>query len=149
MVSTTTTISHFEDAALRQSPEYGVFLWWPEDGEDWVHPFDIGIARRLIPSNRVFRRVDFDSEYSLLSYGEIELRVRPAMWQAIDHHGFDLGDTVEIVSRAQQAKPPLATVREMRWDDRGKHVEYLLSQPGRKLTRPFRADELRAASKLS
>ena len=41
---------------LKMDPQFGYFPWWPEDGDGWVHPEDVAIARSLIPSERVFCR---------------------------------------------------------------------------------------------
>ena len=41
---------------LKTDPKYGYFPWWPQDGNDWLHPDDVAIARSMIPSNRMFRR---------------------------------------------------------------------------------------------
>ena len=38
---------------LKTDPKYGHYPWWPEDGDQWVHPEDIELARSMIPSPRV------------------------------------------------------------------------------------------------
>ena len=47
---------------LKIPPKYGVYLWWPV-AEDWVHRDDLDTANELIPSDRVFRREEYDDQY--------------------------------------------------------------------------------------
>ena len=32
---------------LKTDPKYGVYPWWPEDGNDWLHPDDVATARTV------------------------------------------------------------------------------------------------------
>ena len=57
-------------------PDCGVYLAWPDDGTQWIHPDDIELATQWIPSNRVLRRHSYDGEYYRLQYGEQKIRVK-------------------------------------------------------------------------
>ena len=82
-------------------PKHG-FCLWPEDGEDWIHPNDLEVARSLIPSKRVFRKEDcFDPilknlGYVEYSYGDRSFRGLPTLWYEVSSNGYELGDSVEL-----------------------------------------------------
>jgi hypothetical protein len=109
---------------LKTDPKYGCFLRWPQDGNDWLHPDDVALARTMIPSERVFRRDGMDGEFSCLHYGDVTLRVRPALWQEVQHEGFDIGDWVEVLSHRMRNEPRTGVIREMLWDQRGRTLHY-------------------------
>ncbi len=104
---------------LKTDPKYGCFPWWPEDGNDWVHPDDVALARSIIPSGRIFRRDSSDGEYLVMRYGEITLRVRRTLWQEVEPEGFELGDWVEVLSLGLRNEPRTGVIREMFWDPAG------------------------------
>jgi hypothetical protein len=109
---------------LKTDPKYGCFLRWPQDGNDWLHPDDVALARTMIPSQRIFRRDDSDGEYHRLHYGPITLRARPALWQEVSHEGFDIGDSVEVLSHGMRNEPRTGVIREMLWDERERAIRY-------------------------
>ena len=92
---------------LKRPATYGVFLRWPLDGTDWIHPEDVDRVRDVVPSARVLRRELRVDEYVVLSYGKLRIRVRPTLWQIVRTDGFDLGDMVEIRSRMGKNWPCL------------------------------------------
>jgi hypothetical protein len=113
---------------LKTDPKYGYFPRWPQDGNDWLHPGDVALARTLIPSQRVFCRDGTDGEYHLIHYGQITLRVRPALWQEVSHEGFEIGDWVEVLSRGMRNEPRTGVIREMLWDERERAVCYQITE---------------------
>ena len=133
---------------LKRAVQYGVFPWWPQDGNDWIHPDDIRLARRLIPSSRVFRREPHDEEYFLLRYGRDVIRAKPALWKVVRTDGFEIGDRVEILSRLGQNLPAVAVIREMRWNADARQIEYFLRRAGRNLSRAHVAADLRRVDEL-
>ena len=124
---------------LKRPPNYGVYRWWPEEGEDWIHPFDIGIVRQLIPGTRVFRREDLDEKYVLASYGDIQFRVKSTIWYEVAFEGFDVGDFVEIKSRMGKADPFIGQIKEMVWSQRYARIQYHL----------YRSDKIQVKAYLS
>ena len=72
---------------LKTDPKFGYFPRWPQDGNDWVHPEDVDVARSMIPSGRVFRREGAAGRYGRLHYGEARLRVLTALWQEVQPEG--------------------------------------------------------------
>ena len=134
---------NFKMEPLKRPPRYGVFLTWPIDGNDWIHPEDVERANQMIPSNRVFRREDLDSEFSILTYGNQTIRVRPSMWLEIEHDGYEMGDTVEIKSDFGRQKPMIARIAEVYWNKREQRIEYVLKQEGRIIESRLTANDFR------
>jgi hypothetical protein len=128
---------------LKNDPKYGYFPWWPEDGDDWVHPEDVAIARSMIPSGRIFRRDGERGEFVVMHYGEVRLRVRRALWQEVQPEGFELGDWVEVLSRGMQNEPRTGVIREMLWDDGARAIRYYIAENERPILEPYAADDLR------
>jgi alpha-L-fucosidase len=132
-----------EVSMLKTDPKYGYFPRWPQDGDQWLHPEDIELARRLIPSMRIFQRDGTAGDLVLLHYGDLTLRARPALWQVVSWEGFDLGDWVEVLTRVMQNPPHTGTIREMLWDQRHRQMRYQLQINGQPSDRFFSADDLR------
>ena len=109
---------------LKTDPKYGYFSRWPEDGDAWLHPDDVAIARTLIPSNRVFCRDGMDGEFHILRYGDITLRVRPALWQEVHDEGLAIGDWVEVIPHGMTNEPRTGVIRAVLWDERNRAMSY-------------------------
>ena len=131
------------DIALKNEPRHGYYPWWPEDGNDWLYPDDIELARQLIPSMRVFRREGEQAPYVVLHYGELRLRVLRTLWQEVSSDGFELGDWVEVLTRGGQNAPRTATIREMVWDERARALSYQLLDNGQPIAKFYTAEDLR------
>ena len=141
--------NEFINVPLRRPPCYGVYQRWPVDGEDWIHPFDVGIVKQLIPGDRVFRRTDLNSEYLLVTYGNISFRVRSAIWHEVDYEGFDIGDYVEVKSQMCQQEPFVGRIRDLKGNHRFKRIEYYLFRADQSQVRAFRAKDLCLANSLT
>jgi hypothetical protein len=128
---------------MKDPHEYGIYKWWPEEGEEAFHPDDVQEAHRLVPSDRVWLREGIEDEYVVLRYGEQRLRVKPTLYEPIDGEGFDVGDWVEVKSRVGQNKPRTGVIREMRWHQHDKAIQYYIQQAGNKIPRPYKAEDLR------
>lgn len=76
-------------------PDYGYIPRWPEDGEQFIHPEDVPIARQCIPGHRIIRRDRFDGKVYHCSYGGLKFRLRPCIWVRVKSEGIDVGDLVE------------------------------------------------------
>lgn len=114
---------------LKTDPKYGYYPWWPENGNDWVYPEDVELARRLIPSPRVWRRDGAAGELIVLTYGELTLRVRRSLWRELRWEGFDLGDMVEVRTRGMQNEHRTGAICEMLWDEHAGRIFYQLHSP--------------------
>ena len=136
-------------APLSRPPRHGVYLWWPEKGLGWIHPEDIDRAEVLIPSSRVFCRRDIDTTYSMLSYGDTSIRVKPTMWYEVESDGYELGDPIEVKSRMGKLKPFVATIVDILWNRQDRKIDYYLLTAGRRIKKAYRCDEFQPAMKLS
>lgn len=128
---------------LKTDPKYGFYPWWPEDGDDWVHPEDVAAARHTIPSPRVFRRDDGHGPFVTLRYGQLQLRVKPTMWQEVPWEGYDVGNWVEILSRGQKNTPRTGVIREMEWEPRSRSMRYYIDEAGSPVPNAYTAEDLR------
>lgn len=128
---------------LKTDPKYGFYPWWPEDGDDWVHPEDVQLARSTIPSPRVFRRDGQRGDYLILQHGELRLRVKPTLWQEVPWEGFDVGDWVEVLSRGLLNTPRTGVIREMHWEPRAHAMRYYLDEAGQPIPKAYAAEDLR------
>jgi hypothetical protein len=127
--------------ALKNDPKYGYFPHWPQDGNDWLHPADVATARAMIPGPRVFRRDGVVGEYSMLHYGNVTLRVRPALWQEVQSEGIEIGDWVEVIARGMLNEPRTGTIREILWDENARALRYQIEEAGQAVEKMYaRAD---------
>lgn len=129
--------------ALKAEPKYGYFPWWPEDGDDWLHPEDVAQARDMIPGARVFRREGDSGPFGVLHYGEVRLRARPTLWQEVAWEGFDMGDWVEVLSRGMQNTPRTAVICEMEWDPRERALRYQVREIDQRILNWYAVGDLR------
>jgi hypothetical protein len=127
---------------LKTDPKYGYFPRWPQDGNGWIHPDDVAAARAMIPSGRVFRRDGTAGEYALLHYGDVTLRVRPALWQEVEPEGLAIGDWVEVLSRGMLNAPRTGMVRELLWDEDVRALRYQIEEGGQLIDRLYTREDL-------
>jgi hypothetical protein len=128
---------------LKIDPKYGYFPWWPEDGDAWIHPEDVAVARAMIPSGRVFRRDGMIASYALFRYGDSVIRVRPRLWQEVSSEGYEIGDWVEVLARGMLNAARIGRIREMVWDERTQAMQYQISENGLPIERLYSRDDLR------
>ncbi|MEZ6087595.1 MAG: hypothetical protein R3C05_06140 [Pirellulaceae bacterium] len=127
-----------------QLPDHGVFLHWPEPGEQWIHPDDIALATRLIPSTRVLRRFRFDGTYYHLAYGTQRIRIRPVMWLQLEDEGFDMQQWVEVRSIGLSREPYVGQIIDVRYDRRARKVRYSVRRAEMSQPRKYEAHELKS-----
>lgn len=113
---------------IKTDPRYGYYPWWPEDGDDWVHPEDVALAREMFPSQRIWRRIgEVEDEYVTLQYGEVRLRVKRTLWREAPYEGYELGDLVEVLPLGMANDPQTGIIRERRWNEFEGAIEYCLT----------------------
>ncbi len=127
---------------IKLEPVYGVYPWWPQDGHDWIHPDDVALVDRLIPSSRIFRRERVVEGYYLLTYGAQSIRILPSMWLQVRHEGLDVGDPVEVLSRLGKNRPFVARITEMRWHRHSRTIHYIVRRAGKLIPRRYTAHDL-------
>ena len=128
---------------MQQNPRYGYFPRWPQEGDDWLHPEDTHMARKVLPSYCIWRRESTTSEYDRMTYGTLSLRVLPAMWVEVKSEGIDVNDWVEVKSRLQQNTYRIARVREVRWDLHASAIRYQVESQGMLIPSAFGRADLR------
>lgn len=127
---------------MRDKPTYAVYQRWPQIGIQWIHHEDVNTVRKLIPSRQLFRREPDDGAYTVFSYGERQFRVLPSMHLAVDGEGLDVGDQIEVKSQVGRNRPFVGRIREMRWNDRYRRIEYYFTRSQRRVPRWYSLDEL-------
>lgn len=128
---------------LKPTAKYGFYPRWPEDGDAWVHPEDAALARTLLPGPQVFRREGEFAPFATLHYGEVRLRVKPAMWQEVEWEGLDMGDWVEVLSRGMQNTPRTGVICEMEFDARNGSLRYQIREVDQQIPNWYAASDLR------
>lgn len=130
---------------LKTDPKYGYYPWWPENGNEWVHPEDVELARSTIPSPRVWRRDGQHGDFVRLTYGNLALRVRRTLWRELRWEGFDLGDLVEIRTRGMTNEHRTGVISEMHWDDHAGCIKYQVHEPHEEIENPtaYTTDDLK------
>lgn len=128
---------------MKTDPKYGYYPWWPEDGNDWLHPEDVELARRLIPSQRVFRRDGEQGPFVILHYGDLRLRVKRTLWQEVASEGYEIGDWIEVLARGHRNTPRTGVVREMVWDEYDCCLKYQITENEQPIPNEYSAADLR------
>lgn len=133
---------------LKTDPKHGYFPWWPEDGDDWVHPDDVAQARSMIPSPRVWRRDGTlpatPEDYVVMHYGEVQIRVRRTLWKEVRPEGFEIGDQVEVRTKGMTNEHRVGHVRDVQWDEHAGELRYLLSAAdGHPIDRAYTSGDLK------
>ncbi len=131
-----------EGAEMKTPDDYGVYLWWPGEGQAAFHPDDRKLALKLIPSRRVFLREDYQDGYTVLAYGSHRLRIRPTLFLPVEGEGLDIGDQVQVLSRCGQNRPFIGHVVHRLWHIRAKRIEYLVRRENRTVRRLYLAEDL-------
>jgi hypothetical protein len=124
-------------------PDWGVYLTWPTEGQSWIHPADLSLALRLIPSHRVFHRTRWDRTFYQLHYGELSIRVRPTLWVRVEAVDLQVGQQVELLARNGANDPGIFTIRDILFCPRKQETEFSLSQRGMTLPKRFARQDLR------
>ncbi len=128
---------------MQQFPDYGIFPRWPEDGQGFIHPEDVAIVTRCIPSERLFRRDAFDDVYYHYTYGKIRFRLRPCLWQTIKAEGIDIGDSVETVGVGLERELFVAEIWGMYYVRRKGRILYRLRRGDTIVPRLYTIDSMR------
>ncbi|MEM7454418.1 MAG: hypothetical protein AAF456_08675 [Planctomycetota bacterium] len=137
----------FELPDLKQEAKYGVYLWWPQEGDDWIHPDDVETCKSMIPGNRVFRREEYDSVYSILLYADFYIRVKPTMWLEVESDLYEVNDQIEVRSQMGRYDPRIGVITEMRWERIRQKIIYEVRQ-GEQIIGYYDATQIQPAMRL-
>ena len=141
------------ESTLARGPKYGVFPWWPDDSDDWVHPNDLEIAKQFVPGSKILLRValseaDSSGEFLLYGYGSKSFRAKPRMWLEVPQPDYELFDQVEICSKLGKVRPKIATISEVSWNRLERVTEYRLIQNELPVPKIFHASDLQPVVRL-
>ncbi|EMI58513.1 hypothetical protein RSSM_00040 [Rhodopirellula sallentina SM41] len=128
---------------LQVFPQYGLIPRWPENGTGFIHPDDVQLVERLIPSERVLRRDGFDGTYYQYRYGEFSFRLRPCMWLPIAGEGIDIGDEVETIGTGMERELFVGVVTGMYYVRRKGRILYRLRRAEQTQKRLYLSEHLR------
>ena len=134
-------------------PKHG-FCLWPEDGEDWIHPNDLEVARLLIPSKRVFRKEDCTDPilkrlgYVEYAYGDLSFRGLPTLWHEVVSDGYEMGDSVELKSGYGKLRPIITDIVGIFWNRHDQTIEYELIKNGVPQPKRYRSNQFRLCMKI-
>jgi hypothetical protein len=124
-------------------PDYGVYAFWPEPGENWYHPDDAPVIAELIPSNRVLKRTHYDGTYYHLQYGPKQFRVRPTMWCSVPTMDLEVGQAVEILSRHGVNDAGIGFIADILYDIGNSRVRWLVRRSQMAAAVEFTREDLR------
>jgi len=124
-------------------PDYGCIARWPEDGQAFIHPDDVPIACRCLPSERVLRRDHFDGVYYHFSYGPVRFRLRPTMWLKVKADGIDIGDVVETTGLGLERELFVAQIWGMYYVARKGCILYRLRRGSTRVPQLYTAGQMR------
>lgn len=140
---------------VRMLPKHGVFFRWPAEGDfEWVHPEDRELIKSMIPGSRIFCRDQCDDAadqaqgYYWIEYGEVKIRVKPAMWLLVDHEGYEVGDRIEVKSKHGKHTPVIGNIREIEYDSVARRTIYLIRVNDIPLKKKFYKDDIRPCRRL-
>ncbi len=124
-------------------PQYGLMPRWPENGDAFIHPDDVSLVSRLIPSERVLRRDSYDGTYYHYRYGDLSFRMRPCLWLPIEAEGLDLADEVETIGVGMERELFIGVVTGMYYVRRKGRILYRLSRGDQTIGRLYVREHLR------
>ncbi|QDU78037.1 hypothetical protein Pan97_51170 [Bremerella volcania] len=120
-----------------------MFPRWPEDGDGWIFPQDRHKAEGLIPSDFIFRREVTDDDFYLISYGDVQMKIRPVMMEEVPEPKYKMGEVVELAHQFDVEKTTTGTIYAVRWSDYYQEPQYYLIRGDLKSQNPYLAKDLR------
>ncbi len=136
-------------------PRHGVFFRWPEQpAEDWIHPDDMELAAGMLPGGRIFQlqqcedKQDRQAGYSVISYGDLAIRVLPAMWLPVDDAGYKVGDRVEVLAKNGAQQPFIGTLAEITYNPVTRRIEYRIEFRSMVLKKKYFEEDFRPCCRL-
>lgn len=124
-------------------PDFGVYLRWPIEGVDWIHPDDRAVAKGLIPSRKVLRREKWDGEYYWLRYGDQTIRVHPSMWVRVAETDLAVDQQVELLSCHGEHDAGIYRIAEIFFETKSQSIEYVLRRDRLEIPHFFQREDLR------
>lgn len=124
-------------------PDWGCYPSWPGKDEEWIFVDDRPVAKRLIPSRRVFRRERWDGSYYWLYYGPRSVRVQPTMWVRCPSCDLEVGEQVELLQMSGENDAGIYRIREITLSKTGDACEFWLRRGEMPIEKSFPRTHLR------
>ncbi len=118
-------------------PDWGAYLRWPTNSDDWIHEDDLEVVRQLLPGPRVFKRTQWDGQFYHLQYGAISFRVRPSLWVRVPNVDLEVGQQVELLSDHGRNDAGIYRIAEILFVPSRSAIEYTLHGISLQLDRHF------------
>lgn len=131
------------DGYRPELPDWGVYLRWPQEGQQWIHEDDLEQALQMVPSDRVFCRYRWDGSFYWLKYGPAKIRVRPTLWLTVGNVDLSIGQQVEVLFRFGDNDPGIFELAEIRYLPRHGQVIYQVRRGDLLLAHEFSRSDLR------
>ncbi|TWT32983.1 hypothetical protein [Blastopirellula retiformator] len=131
-----------ESLPLKPEADYVMLQRWPQDGDDWIHPDDRGMAAGMIPSDRIFRRELQEDGYYELTYGPRKIRVRPVMCEDAPKPVFEIGQFVKLKMAFESDRTETGRIFAIRYSQYHDAPQYYLIRGNMKSRTPYLADAL-------
>lgn len=135
---------------LKSPPRYGYYPNWPEDGDQWLHPEDVELARRVLPSRKIWRRAAEQGNFHgfhEIRHGDQRLRVKSVLWQEVAPPHFRIGDWIEVRTRLHTNEAHTGRVVDLEWDDYRKQIVYHIEENDQPIVNVYTADDLKPVAK--
>ena len=136
-------------------PRHGVFFRWPEQpAEDWIHPDDLELATGMLPGGRIFQLQQCEDEqdrqagYSVITYGDLSIRVLPAMWLPVEDAGYMVGDRVEVLGKNGTQQPFIGTLAEITYNPVTRRTGYRIEIRSMVLKKKYFEEDFRPCRRL-
>jgi Family of unknown function (DUF6960) len=118
-----------------------LYPWFLGDGVSYIHPDDLDDFKALMPYGKLFRCVGSDRDFIILERAGKHYRVMPSLARPVPDPAFRFGDRVRCLSGGVEKR---AVVREIIWHFNRNQPYFLLTIEGKKASRRYWSDELRA-----
>jgi hypothetical protein len=120
--------------------DWGLYPWFEEHGEEFVHPADVANFRQLSPYGKVFQRISADEPYIILRYGDRHFRVKPDLFQSVPAPSFGFGQQVSLKSGGKTIQ---GKISDIQWHHKDTKPFFHVSLECRPLKKRYWADDLR------
>lgn len=124
---------------------WGLYPWFPEHGTGLIHPEDADQLALLGPGwpyGKVFHCCGrTDDHYLTLCYGQVRLRMKPALYTVVPAPAFQVGQRV----RLRDGSDRQGIVRDITWHVKKNAPLYFVWVEGKRYSRRLWNDDLAPA----
>lgn len=115
-----------------------LYPWFPERGEELIHPDDLSAIVKLMPYGKVFKFCGNVNDFAVIEYGAQSFRVKPDLLRFIPNPRFEPGQEVTRNPDGGTMK-----VMDIFWHHEKDAPFYLVSVGAKRISRRFMESELK------